>query len=473
MKGFGLAAAVLLLAGVFAAWPASAADVQTQLTEETGPTDLLGGGDHRFIRFGADAAFGVLWGTAANPNNVYLVAIKARYLGVADVRTQAGASVDTDRPLKVYTIYAVKLENLVEFDDTNGDGVATFWRAFNGENYTQYQWGTEPLYKYASLKAAWTASNVTRTDDGAGNRTWEFSLEATNLPYSAMNGTPVSAGNLNKLTFTFHLKVTMVHVDGVVVPKYTVEVTRLGERYLVGEVTRAGTTTWSGDRLAYELKWDQRIEGWDFDGANADPRLSLEMHALVANRIPTDKPAWMDQIIIWKTNENGCFRWRDGAGERCANETTGTYTSPRKFTSPWLRSGGDWSYIGNLTWVSEATVDGNPGQVYAQIQGINLGLVRTGGAVYVGFVALLGLSFPGGQDIDHDPTFASDAFEITTAAEPPRFSGLVLLVLIVAAVAVVVALVASRKKDKNGPIQQAHRQEQQPREEDWNKYYER
>src|SRR2546425_7780484 len=55
--------------------------INGQLFQETGPTTALGGGDHVFVRFGSDAAFGVVYGTSANPNNIYIVAIKARYLG--------------------------------------------------------------------------------------------------------------------------------------------------------------------------------------------------------------------------------------------------------------------------------------------------------------------------------------------------------------------------------------------------------
>src|SRR5207249_451742 len=67
--------------------------INSQLSEETGPTTALGGGDHVFVRFGTDAAFGVVYGTTGNPNNIYVVAIKARYLGVAQVVDQSGASV--------------------------------------------------------------------------------------------------------------------------------------------------------------------------------------------------------------------------------------------------------------------------------------------------------------------------------------------------------------------------------------------
>src|SRR5947209_15873102 len=95
--------AVLATPGARAATP-----INGQLVQETGPTTALGGGNHVFVRFGSDAAFGVVYGTAANPNNIYIVAIKARYLGVAQVKDEQGRRFAENRPIKIYALYAVK-----------------------------------------------------------------------------------------------------------------------------------------------------------------------------------------------------------------------------------------------------------------------------------------------------------------------------------------------------------------------------
>src|SRR2546429_1205716 len=100
--------------------------INDKLVEETGPTSVLGGGDHVFVRFGNDAAFGVVYGTTANPNNVYLVAIKARYLGVAQVADTQNRTIAENRPIKIYTLYAVKLDSIIEFRDTNRNNVADY-----------------------------------------------------------------------------------------------------------------------------------------------------------------------------------------------------------------------------------------------------------------------------------------------------------------------------------------------------------
>src|SRR5205823_11926108 len=65
------------IAAIFAGPPARAATyINDQLMEEQGATAALGGGEHAFLRFGTDAAFGIVYGTGAtNPNNIYVVAI--------------------------------------------------------------------------------------------------------------------------------------------------------------------------------------------------------------------------------------------------------------------------------------------------------------------------------------------------------------------------------------------------------------
>lgn len=438
MQQFGKAAALAALTAVLlmSLGPlARGAEPATAVAEEQGTTSLLGGGDHRFIRFGRDAAFGVLWGTNASPNYVYLVAIKARYLGVADVKTDDGTVVENDRPMKIYTIYAVKLESFIEFNDTNGDGIASYTRAHNTLNYTSYM-QTEPLLKRVTLRQAWEASPVTRTTSGT-TRTWSFALTARNLTYEPLAGT--ASGVLDEVTFTFHLTTTTVRVDNATVPQYAVTVSRVASRWAITNVTRDGTTTWTGDRFQYRVKWDQRVVGWDFDPTNANPGLVLELGAIIANRIPTDAAGWFGVVALWRLNEGGAIRWRDQSGSGNASENT-TYLSNRKLSDPSIEAGGDWSPIGRLTWVSNATVDGNPGLVYAQVQGGIFGLVATGTHVYVGFAILVGLSFPAGQVIVHDPLVDAEAFEIVVAASTIG-GGLLLLAVAFAAVAVVVASV--------------------------------
>src|SRR5437870_10889226 len=215
--------------------------INSQLSEETGPTTALGGGDHVFVRFGTDAAFGVVYGTTGNPNNIYVVAIKARYLGVAQVVDQSGASVASNRPIKIYTLYAVKLDSLIEFRDGNGNNVADYARVYNSTTggFTDYYARlTDTLYKKVDLRTNWTRSPIVEAN-GTTYRNWTFSLSAQNLTYAPVaNYTGSVAGVLPLVRFTFHLNASLEQVDNASVPQWRVTVGTVGGNTVVTDISR-------------------------------------------------------------------------------------------------------------------------------------------------------------------------------------------------------------------------------------------
>src|SRR5438552_13297296 len=283
--------------------------INSQLSEETGPTTALGGGDHVFVRFGTDAAFGVVYGTTGNPNNIYVVAIKARYLGVAQVVDQSGASVASNRLIKIYTLYAVKLDSLMEFRDGNGNNVADYARVYNSTTggFTDYfnRLG-DTLYKKVDLKTNWTRSPIVEAN-GTTYRNWMFNLTAQNQPYSAVaNYTGSVAGVLPLVRFTFHLNASLEQVTNVTVPRWNVTISGGNT---ITTVTRAADLLVSGKAVHYDLKWDQDIEGWTYaagNGAGVARRLLLEIGAIVGNFIPAAlADQWLENHVLGPMHESG------------------------------------------------------------------------------------------------------------------------------------------------------------------------
>jgi len=297
-----IAIVVSLLVAGFVSLPTSKAltvDIRGQLTTSSGSTTLFGGGDHYFIRFGKDAAFGVVWGTSSTPNNVYIVAIKARYLGLATVRESSGTELNVSLPIKVYTMYAVRLEDLFEYNDTDDNGVADYVRNSSGLQYSDYV-QHEPIYKRVSLSRAWTASQVTATN-ATNERRWSFTLSASDLNYSKVNETaqlPVGDDKLNNLNFTFSLTARAVEVDNATLPQYRITVTRMGSRYVVSDIERLADEIVNGKAISYGLKWSQEIVGWDYDPVNQNPGILLEFHAIIGNFVPTTTLGWMEMRLL-------------------------------------------------------------------------------------------------------------------------------------------------------------------------------
>lgn len=432
--------------------------INNQLVEETGPTTVLGGGNHVFVRFGSDAAFGVVYGTTANPNNVYLVAIKARYLGVAQVVDPQNRSIAQNRPIKIYTLYAVKLDSIVEFRDRNVNNIADYGRIYNAttERFSDYFNRADTLYKRVDLHTNWTASPIVRSN-GTGFRSWTFNLTAGNTSYAAIaNYTGSVAGPTPLVRFTFHLNASLADVDNATVPQIRVTVDTVGGRTVVTNISRMANLVVSGKAVHYDLKWDQEIEGWSYAPPNFrlnQRRLFLELGAIVGNLIPAALvDAWFDARAMARFGERGDASFNTTGGTVRANDTTPYATvRPVLRTSPYVDFGGNWTRIARLVWVSDAMVDGATSPVFGQIvAGARIAAIGESGNAFVGFALLAGLSFTGGASIVHDPTVTTDVqadLQLPGSAAPsPLVLALVGAVVVVAAILLIAFLVTRRRK---------------------------
>jgi len=479
-RDFGAMFAVLLMVlGIFTIPASVSAAPLTQsdgLTTASGTTTDFGGGDYFYVKFGSDAAFGVVWGTDANVNNLYFVAIKARYLGMAQVYDSEDNLVSKNETIKIWTLYAVKLEDLLEFNDTNGNGLLQGHRVYQNGNFTGDYVHWEPMFKKVDLKTAWEQSTVTdsQTDD---TRTWSFDLTAKDLPYVPLDNYTGATGDdrLNNLTLTFHLSARLMQVDNVSLPQWRITVQRgmMGNMMWFTDVNRLEDMRVSGQTVAYNVKWDQMISGWDYDSADANPSLLMEFGAIVGNVIPSGMAVWMGMTMIRAMNEAGIMTCASSTGDVAVDGATGTYSTPRPLASPRMTFGGDRTRIGALEWVSNVSVDGNQMLLHAQIMGgVPVWGIGANGAVFMGFAVLGGITYPGGDLIVHDPTFSSEAFVIGDGSS--GLPGVLLLVAAMVAFIVVIVAVALVLTDNKKPGQKAQQNYErtvssQPGE--WAKYY--
>jgi hypothetical protein len=422
------AAAALLLAiltlspAAMASAPAAAApaagDPWEQIRYDEGPD--AAGGEHVFLKFGDwDAAFGVAWGNSSSPGHIRLVAMQSRYLGLADAYDAQGNEVRRNIHVRIFTIHAARLMSILEFDDKNGNGIADFTRT--GNDTTDLR-ESEPVFKGVNLGTAWTVTKRERKDDPA-NKSREFTLglAAANLVYRSVR--PVN-GTLDLVEFTFHLKATMRQVDDATVPHFDLTVERVGERIHVTDAEYTGTVTASGKVGSYGVKWDHLIAGWDYAPANRKPGLVMEFQAIMANFVPP-QVVEIGRALSQMTGDRST--WDTAAGEQSANEDAATDGWPDRLPSPmttprihWMDR---WARAGRLTWVTDVDVDGQPGRMYAQVQGARRVAERgPNGGLFYGIGILAGFSYPGGQRIYHDPTVESGAMIVDTTGkcEPPK-----------------------------------------------------
>ena len=472
-------AVMLMLLGVLAvpqSASAASTDLSGQLQTEQGTTTILGGGNHFFVKFGADAAFGIVWGTNDTPNNVYFVAIKARYLGMAQVYDTSGNLVDANHSVKIYTMYAVKLEDILEFNDANQNGTLQYSRVYNNGNFTGKYISGEPLYKEVGLKTAWTASQVSTADTGS-TRTWSFSLSAKNLSYSSLANYTGATGdnNLNELSLTFHLQARMAQIDNATIPQWRITVSRgmMGNMMWFSNAQRVTDMVMSGRMITYNVKWDSTFNGWDFDAANTNPALIMEFSSIVGNYIPPAMATWMETRMIQAMNENGVMTCRSGATQVDEDGSGGVYSRPMAVTTPSLTFGGENTKIGKFEWVSNVIVDGAQKQLHVQlIAGVPIWAVGQNGALFHGFAVVGGIAYPGGELITHDPTFSSEAL-IDLDSKTTSFPvGILLVGLVIAVVVIVVAVVIALTEKKPGrKTPQTYERVVSSQPGEWTKYY--
>src|SRR3989442_10564023 len=141
---------------------------------ETGATDRLGGGDWISVRAG-DARVGVVYGTPAHPNKLYVFVEYKRFLGGADIYDSRNNFLRTTG-IPVYTVFGQSLDGLIEFHDRDADGLFNLYR-FDHNDTT----GDAPA-KATLLTRAWSAT--TPTEVVVGNSTLvNFTVETRHVPY--------------------------------------------------------------------------------------------------------------------------------------------------------------------------------------------------------------------------------------------------------------------------------------------------
>ena len=245
-------------------------------------------------------------------------------------------SVAQNVPLKIYTLYAVKLDSIVEYRDNNPrNNVADYGRVYNSTTgrFTNYFNRVDTLYKKVDLKTNWTASPIT-SSTGTDYRSWTFNLTAGNLTYTNVaNYTAPISGPTPLVRFTFHLNASVEEVNNATVPQWRVTVDTVGGRRVITNASRIeNLVNVSGKVVHYDLKWDQEIQGWSYAGPNTAPRrrLFLELGAIVGNLIPAALvDAWFDARGMDRLGETGSASYNTTAGAQRANDTTSPFLPVR------------------------------------------------------------------------------------------------------------------------------------------------
>jgi hypothetical protein len=411
---------------------------------ERGYTEALKGGDYVGFNSSGKAWFGVVYGTASHPGPIRMLSITTRYLGVAEVYDRRGRLLSSNVAAPVGSVAAQYLTAIYEFDDANGNGLFDYRLLGDPLNIRDISY-SEPVFKSASLDTAWNLWGLAPNGQGG----YDFSLSAENLPYTPI-GNGSSAGNLDNITFTFHVS-TKVKTITVKIPVIRVTVERGG---YISSVQK-GVKEYRAQKLAADFKTDHEMTGWDFDPA--DPvngrSLLLVSHVLLGAYIPPKVAAWIGEQFIWGLDGSGAVEYSDSNG----SVQNVSYNKPDiNLAKVAMRDGGismrdGWQKYGALSWVSDVDVypDANSTQpvkdtaAFQITWGGKFTILGWRGAGSGALKALLlsgGFIYPGGYKVVHDPTFSAVAQLVdwgTALAQliPRGIAGLQMLVAVAGCVA--------------------------------------
>ena len=402
----------------------AAADTNRDLTPILiGPqrTDRFDGGEVVGVKAG-DALFGVRYGTLDHPNDLVIFAEYKRFLGGAEIYDAEGNHLAT-RGIPVYTVLGQSLSRMIEFNDTDGDGLLNFYDV----NETGAIVHVDTPVKALSLATSWTLSPVS-TEVSGGTTYVNFTLSASNVPYRVVwdpfpRPAMPSDGVLDSIAFAFHLRVDVV-TRSASVPFYKVTVGSSSER-TINHVEFLGYRDVGGDAVEMGAKYDHLIDGWDF--ASPSDKLALETHLVFGNYFPSPVAQFVHHTYFRDHAD-------DGNGTYHQDENT-TATRPQLYTRDRIYLDDDWSRVGRFEWTSNVTVDGVDATMLFQVQGGGRLFLLHGGNAFAGFWILGAFVYPNGRSIVHDPAVAAESF-LPTLPTSVNLTPLTILAVQLAVVAI-------------------------------------
>ncbi len=479
-------------------------DIDDYLYLETGTReteDEWDQGDYVAINMtknGALSWFGVIYGNEEDPNGILIFCAYVRFLGAAEVY-EANGNFLGRYPIPIVTVFGQRLAVLFEYKDDGRftTAIPNFWEehpeyADNGVfDFKKREddpglWAIsdqhETVTKAINLARAWSRSQVKETSDPEDTTTksWDFSVWAEDVEYGIENenGEVVldDPGNVvERLEFTFHITANVEEVDITGVPWYNVKVDS-GNHESVIDSDYMTSKDYVGVSVLADFKFDHLIEGWDYSGGDGTVLIN---HAFFANAIPDKVEEWLDEQFIKNIKGGGKaeFDALDPTQEDVEMTVMSNGTDdddadndgildPKLVTKDLIRFKDNWQKIGELTWISDAEVDGEEKNITYQVHGgqsFQEDNVDDEDFSITGFIIQGGYIYPAGQNIYHDPSLVAIAllFDIGYGINllPENIvGGQFLVALIAAAVGVTIVKLKKRRRKAVGltkpPIQE-------------------
>ncbi len=179
---------------------------------------------------------------------------------------------------------------------------------------------------------------------------------------------------------------------------------------------------YEGVSLSADFKYDHVIKGWDYTAKSETSKLMLESLVIFGTYIPGPVNQWLDAQFVDDYVEDGTGvaeleTFTGGAVDLESNDDIPPEATVLTKDSIIFRD--NWRKNGELTWVSNVTVDDEEKEMYYQIHAGTSGLRITdeNDDKFRGIVLVGGYIYPAGSDIFHDPSYSVQAILVDVRPE--------------------------------------------------------
>jgi len=368
--------------------------------------------------------------------------VTPRYLGDAELEDSDGTSLGK-RAIKATTYSEHTVLSLIQFSDGNGNGLydATTYSTVDSTAVK-----TEMRRATANLHTAW---ELELEENTVGSRTfYVFTLTARNVSVLTSAGTAQSVSALGMIELEIVLEVDQETSEDTI-PVFDVTVD--ARTNMVRSVSRNRVRTANAVHTTGRFKYNVTIEDWPSD-TNEDKLILLTTTkvGVAANRATMK---WAGERLLEKLGATGEAMFTS------EDDTEYTTTTDIRLDSNGdgipesiqarerVRFADNGQVLADLTWVDNATVDGNETNVRFSLLKVGAVAMSRGSRTFRGVSVLGGFVYPAGSDIFHDPGIEGEATEVAfdDIIRELLPSGTILIQVIAGAAVAVLAFVRRRK----------------------------
>jgi hypothetical protein len=401
--------------------------IQNTTTEAMGGSPILGDGDVLLVVAGQQV-FGAIYGSPRHPETpLTLFSLFTRSLGTATVRdADTGQLLARNISMPVRTIVAQRFDLALEYRDQDGDGIFDYHPNLRTADPFDFV-PVEPFVKGANLAGDWnlTGFELTAVSDDAVGVAFTLSLDGAGYRRAELTPLP-GDGELNRVAFTVHLKITRQFVEAHDVPHFDATVDRSGGRRELASLEPAGTVNGSYTTISARFKVDHDIVGWDFAPPRLDVHSRLLLHTImvVVNAIDGQLANWLSGAALTggRQGEVTADTPSNGTVQINGSQSSTDFVRVRS-----IALGDNWRRLGSLGWTpqvdvyaNESSVEPRLGEVDFQVLGGGQVDGRHDGMLFRGFVISGGYSYPAGYRLYHDPVLETSGIEV----QPSLLAGL-------------------------------------------------